>query len=157
MAVKHPTLVLLALLWWVTPLSAQELGPFEGGTYQAILDARGERPFVLVFWSIDCPPCYGELKMLGEQLQSIPFDLVLVSTDIAGSASEVSRVLTRFDLDRTEAWIFSAPPEQLRFEVDRTWYGELPRSYLFGTGKRETVSGALTAAALETWLVRQRQ
>jgi thiol-disulfide isomerase/thioredoxin len=157
MAVKYRSLAFLALLWWVTPVPAQELRPFEGGTYQAILDARGERPFVLAFWSIDCPPCYGELKMLGEQLQSIPFDLVLVSTDTAGSAPEIGRLLTRFGLERTEAWIFSAPPEQLRFEVDRTWYGELPRSYLFWTGRREAVSGALTAAALKTWLARQRQ
>jgi thiol-disulfide isomerase/thioredoxin len=157
MATKYRSLAFLALLWWVAPASAQELRPFEGGTYQAILDAHGERPFVLVFWSIDCPPCYEELKMLGEQLQSIPFDLVLVSTDTTGSASEVRRLLTRFGLERAEAWKFSALPEQLRFEVDRTWYGELPRSYLFGTGRREAVSGALTAAALNTWLARSRQ
>lgn len=143
----------LLLLWCGAPLSAQDLKPFESGSYRWIVDARGEAPFVLAFWSIDCPPCYSELEMFGEALRTRAFDLVLVSTDGVGSESQARRVLARFGLENANAWIFAAPPERLRFEVDRTWYGELPRTYLFdGAGRREAVSGTLTAEALEDWL-----
>ncbi len=145
-------LFIILLLCWGAPLFAQELKPFESGSYRAIVDTRGTNPFVLVFWSIDCPPCYSELKMLGEVQRSRPFDLVLVSTDGPGAAAEARRVLTRFGLGQTDAWLFAAPPERLRFEVDRTWYGELPRSYLFSGGRRAAVSGRLTAETFEAWL-----
>lgn len=147
----------LVLLLACAPLSAQELQRFLPGSYQAIVDARGARPFVLALWSVDCPPCYAELKMLGELQRSQPFDLVLVSTDAPGTATEASRVLGRFGLDANEAWIFAAPTARLRFEIDRSWYGELPRSYLFMDGQREAVTGALEAATLRACLERSRR
>lgn len=145
-------LLVLLLASWVTPAAAQELRPFESGTYGAITEQRAERPFVLAFWSIDCPPCYAELKMFGEALHAQPFDLVLVSTDGMNSAAEVARVLGRFQLNNADVWIFNAPPERLRFEVDRSWYGELPRTYLFSAGQRQAVSGRLEARTLDRWL-----
>lgn len=155
MRVNRSLLLLLALCWFAPPLAAQTLQPFQSGSYQAIVDARSGRPFVLAFWSIDCPPCYKELKMFGELLRSQPLDLVLVSTDGPGAATQVAEVLARFGLAQAETWLFAAPPERLRFEIDRTWYGELPRSYLFAGGQREAISGLLEPATLEAW--RQRQ
>lgn len=156
MAIKHRLLFILLLCWWTVPVSAQELKPFESGSYQAILDAQGTKPFVLAFWSIDCPPCFAELKMFGELLPSRPFDLILVSTDGPGAAAEVMQALSRFGLATANAWLFAAPAERLRFEIDRTWYGELPRSYLFRAGHRETISGTLKASTLEAWLEQQQ-
>lgn len=144
-------LFLLAFLWF-TPLTAAEIRPFTSGSYGKIVDARGDAPFLLAFWSIDCPPCYAELEMLGKHLAEQPFDLVLVSTDAPGAEAEVSRVLAKFGLADAENWIFAAAYERLRFEVDRTWYGELPRSYLFGPQGRKTVTGTLEAETLQRWL-----
>lgn len=154
MITKFCVLLLLASLGGVTSLSARELQPFEAGSYQTIVEARGDAPFVLAFWSIDCPPCFAELKMLGKLLSSRPFDLVLVSTDGLASATEVGRVLAEFGLEHTDTWLYAAPPERLRFEVDRTWYGELPRSYLFEARERLAISGTLDRNTLETWLAR---
>lgn len=149
--------LLLLLLGWALPLAAQGLQPFASGSYQAIIAARADQPFVMAFWSIDCPPCYAELKMFAQLQRSRPFDLVLIATDGEGAATEVSGVLKKFGLDHGSTWLFAEPAERLRFEIDRTWYGELPRSYLFGAGRREAISGTLKTETLEAWLDRHRR
>ncbi|HEY9147600.1 MAG TPA: hypothetical protein VIQ22_01210 [Gammaproteobacteria bacterium] len=144
--------VLLLASLWFAPLTAAEIRPFISGSYGEIVDARGDSRFLLAFWSIDCPPCYAELEMLGKRMAKRPFDLILVSTDSPGAEAEVGRVLANFGLTDAENWIFAAPDQRLRFEVDRTWYGELPRSYLFGPQGRETVTGTLEVETLLRWL-----
>jgi hypothetical protein len=43
--------------------------------------------------------------------------------------------------------------ERLRHEIDKRWYGELPRTYLRGReGRLEAVSGVLGEERLAQWL-----
>lgn len=131
---------------------------FVAGSYQAILDARQGKAFVLLFWSLDCPPCHRELAMLGEMLVTQPeLPLVLVSTDEPEMAHEVVALLNAKGLSAVESWLYAdAFVQRLRFEVDRNWYGELPRSYLFdAVHNRHATSGVLDEEALRSWLVRQ--
>ncbi len=134
---------LLAVLLFPLVAAAQsiepiELRPFTPDSYNAILDAHAGRPFLLAFWSVDCPPCYRELEMLGRAGAGRAFATVLVSTDGPDADERVREALGRFGLEHAEAWLFDGPPLPRRFAVDRTWYGELPRSYLFDAAHRRT-------------------
>lgn len=127
------------------------LKPFIAGSFSKILEQRQQDTFALMFWSIDCPSCYKELEMLsklGEKKSSV--DIVLVSTDITATKDELKSILGKYKLDNVELWKFSGDSdEQLRFEIDRSWYGELPRSYIYkGTEKLYVESGVLSEKKL---------
>ena len=135
-------LVMAAL---ATGLSAgPELRRFGTDSYQAVLEAHASEPFLLVFWSLECPPCYRELKKLGEMGAGKAFETVLVATDGPGHAPRIRETLKRFDLQQAEWSVFDGPRMKLRFSVDRQWYGELPRSYRFDADhRRRTFTGVL--------------
>ena len=127
---------------------------FERGSYAAILEAHREAPLLLVFWSIDCPPCREELAMLGGVLRRHPeLPLVLVSTDEPAMAAQVAAAAAEGGVGGVESWIFAdGQAQRLRFEVDRGWYGELPRSYLFDAAhRRRGVTGRLSEGQVESW------
>ena len=134
---------------------AAQLHDFVSGSYHDILATRQDKPFVLVFWSIDCPPCHRELAMLGRLRQHLPrLELVLVATDENVDRHELQEVLNRHRLQATDNWAFAdASAQALRYEIDPSWYGELPRSYLFNRRhQRQARSGLLSAELLQVWL-----
>lgn len=136
------------------PVAAEDsIKSFVSGSYAQVLNMKQGKPFVLVFWSLECVPCYKELAMLGK-LNPRQFDLVLVSTDETVTDKEIRETLTRFQLQHIEAWKFSGTSiERLRYEVDATWYGELPRSYLFdGLHQRQVISGLLSRKIINAWM-----
>jgi len=136
------------------PVVAEDsIKSFVSGSYAQILNMKQGKPFVLVFWSLECVPCYKELAMLGK-LSPRQFDLVLVSTDDAAADKDIRETLIKFELQTTDVWKFSNTLiERLRYEVDATWYGELPRSYLFdGQHQRQVVSGLLSHKIINAWM-----
>jgi len=150
-------MVLLLMLNTAT-VTAVTLKEFVPGSYQAIIDSRQGEAFILLFWSLDCPPCHRELAMLGQLAKERPgMPLVLVSTDEKRLAEEVVSVLEDNALSAVESWIFSEDfIQRLRFEVDRRWYGELPRSYFFDSRhRRRATSGILDEDELRAWLNQQ--
>ena len=93
--------------------------------------------------------------MLGKLIENYPaFNLVLISTDSPGDRKELLSVINGKGVATAEAWVFSrASSSLLRYEVDRIWYGELPRSYFFdGQQNRQAVSGVLDQEVVELWL-----
>ena len=147
-------LLVILLMANVTLLQAEPMRDFVPGSYSNILAARQGKPFVLVIWSLDCLPCHKELAMLGLFKQQHPlFDVVLISTDESARHKELQAVLNKYQLQTSNSWIFaSASAEQLRYEIDPTWYGELPRSYLFNHRHlRQTISGLLSTEVLTIW------
>lgn len=131
------------------------LKPFDRGSYKEIVSARSGKPFILVFWSLTCPYCRDDLALLGNLLKKYPgMDLVVVSTDSPGEAASIAEVLQEHSLDGCETWVFADPfSERLRAEVDRTWYGELPRFHLSGRdGKARVVVGRIDPSDLEAWV-----
>lgn len=151
---KRILLAFLLLLGPLSTVSATELRPFVSGSYPAIVQAHAGTPFLLVFWSLDCPPCHEELSMLGRLHRERPFDLVVVATDPSHLADKAGEVLEEKGLAGAETWIFAGDfPRRLRHQVDPRWYGELPRSYFFDAeGGRRAVSGRLERTRVQAWL-----
>ena len=142
----------------LTALAAQEIKPFVRGSYQQIISARQGKPFILNFWSLTCSYCKVELGMFKKLAKKYPkLDLVLVSTDSPEEEKSVAAMLAKFSLGKAEAWVFAdSYTERLRFEVDKTWFGELPRTYFFNAdGETNAVSGKLDQGEVEQWIKAQ--
>ena len=148
-------LVLLSLLAWQTVPAAPAPQFFQADSLPNIVQARQGKPFLLVLWSLDCSVCMKELDTWSGLLKKQPkLNLVLVSTDAPELAGEAAAVLEMRGLGQAEAWIFAeGDSPELRYAVDPSWYGELPRSYFYeADGQRRGVSGAIDEAELNAWL-----
>lgn len=150
--------VLLPLLAWLTPSPAATAPQFfQADSLPKIVQARQGKPFLLVLWSLDCSVCMKELDTWSGLLKKQPkLNLVLVSTDAPELAGEAAAVLEMRGLGAAEAWIFAeGDSPELRYAVDPSWYGELPRSYFYeADGQRRGVSGAIDEAELNAWVAR---
>ena len=158
-------LALCLAVWSFAPaIAAQEIKPFVRGSYQQIVSARQGKPFIVNFWSLSCSYCQVELAMLKKLKKNYPrLDLVLVSTDTPEEEKSVSATLAKFSLGKAEAWVFADSfTERLRFEVDKKWQGELPRTYFYSAnvGARravpvQAISGKLEYKEVEQWVKQQ--
>ena len=153
---RHLPALALALALAGAPAAVASPRAFVSGSYADLLDQYTDQPFVLSFWSLDCPPCYRELALWGElQGKGTVFPLVLVSTDTPADAAEIDALLARNGLQDVESWVFAAPAQQLRFEIDRRWQGELPRTYLVERGVIvDAATGVIDAVRLQAWTTR---
>lgn len=135
---------------------AAELRPFIASSRAAIERAHAGKPFILVFWSVDCAYCAEEIKQLRRLGQDRPaVALVLVSTDPPESSSEVGAMLDHLlGIAPAERWMFATDDvEHLYFAVDRKWHGELPRAYFYdAAGNARTVAGKVETQWLEAWV-----
>lgn len=145
-----PLCLLLALF---AGMAHGEIKPFESGSLARIRAARAGKPFILSFWSLECAHCPKELKTLGELKRRHPaLDIVLVSTDTPADGAALEDFAQRSGLGRAEQWVFAGDAQRLRYEVDRRWRGELPRTYFHDAGHRvEAHSGLVPAEALTRW------
>lgn len=137
----------------IAGLAQADVKPFESGALEKIRAARAGRPFILSFWSLECAHCPKELKALGELARRHPaLDVVLVSTDTPAEAAALASFAAQSGLARAEQWVFAGDAQRLRYEIDRRWWGELPRTYLHDAGHRaEGVSGVISGEALAKW------
>lgn len=148
----------LAVLLPAPVQAGQEIKPFVRGSYQQIIAAHEGKAFIVNFWSLTCSYCVVELAMLKKLKKKYPrLDLVLVSTDTPEEEKEVSAMLAKYSLGKAEAWVFSdSYAERLRFEVDKRWQGELPRTYFFSPKHEVTaISGKLEYQEVEQWVKEQ--
>jgi hypothetical protein len=129
--------------------------PFVPGSFEELVAARKNTPFLLVLWSITCAPCREEFTTLAAVRRDYPaLPLVLICTDDIAEADTATRVLQPHGLDDVESWMFADNNAQrLRYEIDPAWYGEMPRAYLYDTlHRREGISGSLARGRIEEWL-----
>jgi len=139
----------------VSMKAAAELQLFKQDSLDQITQARTGQAFLLVLWSLDCPPCMKELKLLGKlEGEFVAHQLVLVSTDGPDNHAEVTKVLMEFKLKTLKNWAFADNfVERLRFAIDPNWFGEIPRAYFYDvTHTRKAVSGALSDEMIRVWL-----
>jgi len=140
----------------VSVYAATALKAFTSESLDDIVSARAEQDFLIVLWSIECPPCMQELALLQELKSQISGKkLVLISTDGPEYSESIQDVLREFQLGSMDNWIFAdALPERLRYKIDPSWYGELPRAYYYDDAhQRSAHSGMLTKAKLQQWLI----
>lgn len=147
--------VLGVALWLLWLPAGAALHPFVAGSLDQIRAGLRGTPFILVMWSIDCPPCLRELAALGQRAGGVSSGrLVLVSTDVGIDHADLLGELRRHGLESAHNWVFAdAFVERLRHAVDPTWYGELPRAYLYRADhSRVAFSGLLGDERLAAWL-----
>jgi thiol-disulfide isomerase/thioredoxin len=135
-----------------------DLRPFTATSLAGIREANAGRPFVLAFWSLHCAPCKDEIELLASIHRKYPgIAIILVATDPPADQTRVARFLSRIKLGRIETWSFADDfVEKVRFSVDRTWRGELPKSYFFDSAHVPTVhSGTPERAWVEAWFARE--
>lgn len=137
-----------------TAFASEGVRPFVAGSYAQILAERQGRPFIVALWSAECTHCPAELKTLARLKRSHPtLDIVLVATDDIADAARTRALAEQFGHARAPQWIFADLPERLRFEIDRRWYGELPRTLFFDREhKVEAVSGLVPEERLQRWV-----
>lgn len=148
------------LLWLMLavpgmPAMASELRPFVPGSLAGIVATRGGKPFILTFWSLTCSHCRDELALFSRLKRQYPsLDVVLVSTDTPEDIAAIQSTLEQIKLTQVESWVFADSfAERLRFEVDKKWHGELPRSYFYRGGQIvSAVSGKLDSKSTEQWV-----
>jgi len=136
---------------------ADNIRPFTADSFKEIVAASDGGEFLLGLWSVDCPPCLVELRLMGGVLKRNPnLPYVLVSTDPIEDRDLAAEFLEDLGLAGIESWMFADHfVERLRHSIDPNWYGELPRSYFFdGNGKRESHSGIVDEKLLASWFKR---
>ncbi|PTR08323.1 thiol-disulfide isomerase/thioredoxin [Nitrosospira sp. Nsp5] len=150
-------LLVLALTFMNASGAAESVRPFTLGSLEKVLGAREDKPFILVFWSLDCQYCPTELKMLSELKRSHPaLDVVLIATDSVSDAPQLIARTESYGMNKAEQWVFAEDmPERLRFEIDRRWYGEVPRTYFYDRKhQREAKTGLVSKKFFEDWIAR---
>ena len=152
----------LALTLLLPPSDSQasgELKPFLRGSWRQLLDAHKDRPTIVHFWGVTCGPCKVELPRLGQFAKAHPgIDVVTISADLVPDRSGATRaMLAKSGLGLAENWIFGDGfVERLRFEIDPTWQGDIPRTLLISReGKITTIEGSAELTEVEKWLNQQ--
>ena len=137
------------------------LKPFERGSWQQILKAHTTRPTLVHFWGVTCGPCKIELPLLGQFMKDHgDVDVVTISADLAPNLPAATQsMLSKAGLDGAENWIFAdGYVERLRFEIDPSWQGDIPRTILIGSDKSvRTIEGTAEIPDLETWAAQQKR
>lgn len=135
------------------------LKPFERGSWRQVLRAHAGRPTLVHFWGVTCGPCKVELPQLGEFMKAHPgIDVVTVSADLVPNLPAATEaMLDKAGLSSAENFIFNdGYAERLRFEIDPSWQGDIPRTMLIGRdGQISTIEGAADVAELDQWSAEQ--
>lgn len=151
---------MFAVLVFATSVRAGETAAFTTDSLTKIKAQYAGRPFILNLWSVnDCSYCLAELVLMGKyvKMQKRPF-LVLVETNSPDQISAIQKTLGPLGLSQVDSWVFDDPiPERLRHALDTSWYGEVPRTYLYDAQhQRETIVGVLSEERLRTWLKKHK-
>ena len=115
------------------------------------------KQWLMLLWSVDCPPCFKELAIL-QKLKNKYDDLpvVIINTDADDeSVEERKAVINKFELNHlTNLHFVDGKADQSRFLIDPQWYGELPRSYFIEkNGQFHGKSGLVNKVILTQWLL----
>jgi thiol-disulfide isomerase/thioredoxin len=141
------------------PASEGSLKPFARGSWQQLLHSHAGRPTLVHFWGVTCGPCKVELPQLGELMKQHPkIDVVTISADLVPNlASATKSMLQTAGLSSAENWIFDDGfAERLRYEIDPSWQGDIPRTVLISRdGDITTIEGSAEIATLEKWSAEQ--
>lgn len=127
------------------PLTVDNIATLEG-------QHQGSR-YAVIFWSLTCVPCRGELEALGAEKGVNKLALSLVNTG-DDNAAQLTQFLQANKLAELDNWVFAEPiAARLRQAIDDDWFGELPWSYAVDEhGTRFVHAGRTDIDALTRWL-----
>ncbi|SKA18371.1 hypothetical protein SAMN02745126_04039 [Enhydrobacter aerosaccus] len=154
--------VLIALLMGLVlpgPAHANEPLPFVRGSWAKLRAAHAGQPTIVHFWGLTCGPCLVELPNWGKLLaERNDLRLVLLAADpLPQPPEQVENTLGRAGLGTAESWSFTDRfYERLRYEIDPTWSGELPRTVMIGrNGTINVLPGVADLSKVRAWLDEQ--
>ncbi|QBG35853.1 redoxin domain-containing protein [Litorilituus sediminis] len=120
---------------------------------------QGKR-WLMLMWSVDCPPCMKELGAIQSLRKEQPnLNVVIVNTDAnAETMLQAENILAQFDVsDLTHYYFADGQSDQSRYAIDPSWYGELPRSYFIDeSGNLYGKSGLIAKELLSRWLLKKQ-
>lgn len=128
---------------------------FEADSLSKIKELHAGYPFILIVWSVDCLPCRQEFDMLREIKNTYPkLRLSLVAIESTQDVPQVFQIISEHQLLKEDNWAFAETNSaKLRYALDPTWYGELPRAYFYNKQhSRVAVSGKLPKTKVIGWL-----
>ncbi len=130
--------------------------PFERGSWAKLRAAHAGQPIVVHFWGLTCGPCLVELPNWGKLLaERKDLTLVLLAADpLPQQPEQLAATLDRAGLASAESWIFAYRfYERLRYEIDPSWAGELPRTEMIARDGTVTVlRGVADLSKVRAWL-----
>lgn len=131
--------------------------PFSQTTFKHIKQQYQGQKWLLILWSVECPPCFKELELI-KKLHKKNSDLavVLINTDDNQEFSSARvEIISHYQLNQLSNYYFvEGQASQNRYMIDPTWYGELPRSYFIDAqGIFHGKSGLVEVQLIEKWLV----
>jgi thiol-disulfide isomerase/thioredoxin len=145
------------------PFSLQPFSPrpFSNDAFIALKQQKLGECWLIVLWSLDCPACFKELKLL-QAMQKLapnkPLNVVYINADdIDEVAFERKQVLAVYEMRAFDNFYFvDGQADKSRYQIDPSWYGELPRSYFVDEeGKFHGKSGLLDEALIRKWLLNE--
>ncbi len=152
--------ILLSVLGAALPMARaeQRLSPFDAASPAALLQAYSGRPFVLVFWSVNCAPCLVEMAQWRTYRRAYPgIPIVHVATESLEQSADIVAILDRYDPGGAGHRAFADDfSERIRYAVDPAWRGETPKVYFFDR-KHDRVAhtGTLDPEWTRRWFERQ--
>jgi len=112
---------------------------FHSYDYQTIVKNK-TKPFVMMFWSIDCSPCLSEMRKISTLSANEKKKFVFISTDGHELKKEIGNLLHQLDLENENNWVFNSNDiDEIISVIDKRWYGETPRSYYFDKKNHRTL------------------
>jgi len=149
----------VTFIWFLlgTSFSFAESIAFNKAQLEIVKTQNMGKQWLMLLWSVDCPPCFKELAIL-QKLQRQHGDLavVIINTDANDEIeNECKDIIEKFELtDFSNFHFVDGQGDQSRFIIDPNWYGELPRSYFIeSNGKFHGKSGLVNQSLLTRWLV----
>lgn len=152
------TALLVALLSFARAEAAGPM-PFERGSWNKLRTEHAGQPTVVHFWGLTCGPCLVELPQWGKLAAARrDLNLVLVAADpLPQPPDRIEATLANAGLGKIESWSFSDRfYERLRYEIDPSWAGELPRTVLVARdGSTKVLPGVADLGEVRAWLDQQ--
>jgi thiol-disulfide isomerase/thioredoxin len=135
-------------------------GAFSAEQFEKVRQQYKGQKWMVLMWSLDCPPCFKELAYVAKLKKQNPqLPVVLINADGDAQLSvEREALIAKYGLHGLINLHFvDGKASQGRFALDPSWYGELPRSYFYqADGTRKAKSGLVSEAALTDWLMPKR-
>lgn len=148
-------LALLMTMFINKTLQAKETA-FSAIEFEQLKQQHLGKKWLMLLWSVDCPPCFKELKLINKMNQQYDdLAIIIVNTDEQVDASERQKIIDEHQLQGFQHFYFEdGQTAHNRFVIDPSWYGELPRSYFVDvSGKFYGKSGLIAEELLSKWLV----
>ncbi len=133
---------------------APAIKTFTANSLSQIINSHSSQPFILIVWSIDCLPCRQEFDMLAEVKRQFPaLKLSIVATESLKDFPQLVEILKEHQLLEQDNWAFAETHSaELRYQLDPSWYGELPRAYFYNQQhERLAISGKLEQSEVVAW------